>query len=66
MKCETCRYWSEMLAQAGGGRPGVRALCLSSESPLRQKWTSETQTCGSWKGGNPIDAPPGYRRKETT
>lgn len=56
-RCETCRYWSEMVAEAGGGIPGVRALCLSEKSALRQRMTSERQTCGEWKGGQAVDAP---------
>lgn len=52
--CETCRYWSEMIAEAGGGRPGVRAMCLSTGSPQHGRYTGQRQTCAEW-----ADAPLG-------
>jgi hypothetical protein len=53
--CSGCRFWSEMLAQAGGGLPaGVHAMCLAPrgvDAPLAGEYTRETQTCRSWKSG---------------
>jgi hypothetical protein len=56
--CEGCRYWSEMIACAGGGRP-LEALCLAEESPLRGQYTPGSQSCEAWASGDEgaIDAP---------
>ena len=51
MKCETCRYWSDKLAQARGN--GVEAYCLNSESP-HNGYTPARASCGKWE-----DAPLG-------
>lgn len=59
--CETCRYWSEMIAQSIDGRP-VEALCLSRESPFRSLFTIANATCKAWRSNHhgAIDAPPNY------
>lgn len=59
--CNGCRFWSEMVAQALGGRP-VEALCLSGDGPLAGKYTSGRQTCTAWKSGHhgAVDDPPNY------
>ena len=59
--CKGCRYWSEMVAMADGGGP-IKAMCLSSVSPLRGKFVSGQQTCGDWKSGHygAVDDPPNY------
>ncbi len=58
-RCVTCRYWSEMLAMAGGDLPGVAAMCLSKDSPHRDKYTNSTTTCSAWADGylGAIDSP---------
>lgn len=59
--CRGCRFWSEMVAQAIGGR-GVEALCLSGTGPKASKYTSARTTCDAWKSGHhgAIDDPPNY------
>lgn len=59
--CGTCRYWSEMCAQAMGGGP-VEALCLSQNGPYAGKYTTTRMTCPAWKSGHlgAVDAPPNY------
>lgn len=44
MKCENCRYWSEMIARAIGHGP-VEAMCLSSKSKYHSKYTSGRMGC---------------------
>lgn len=58
--CRGCRYWSEMIAQALGGRP-VEALCLS-EGSRRGKYTTGHTTCEAWRSGHhgAVDDPPDY------
>lgn len=53
--CAGCRYWSEMLAQARGGR--VEAMCLATDQPTR--YTPGWHTCESWQSGymGAIDEP---------
>lgn len=48
--CHGCRYWSELVAQYGGGVNG--AMCLSPTSPLRGKYTGARQTCADWRIGH--------------
>lgn len=54
--CETCRYWSDLIARAVGGGP-VEALCLATVGPYRQTYTVASQACGTWAGGQAIDDP---------
>lgn len=53
--CALCRYWSEMLAEARDGV--VRAMCLSVNSPMARRWTSEKETCRAHQPGPAIDDP---------
>lgn len=54
--CEGCRYWSEMLAQAGAGtenpRGDVEAMCLVAGGPHSHRYTVATDTCDHWAAGN--------------
>lgn len=58
MKCQDCRFWSEMVAQSIGCGP-IEALCLNEESPLRIKMTTELNGCQFGKENlyGAIDAP---------
>ncbi len=47
--CRSCRFWSEMVAKAEGGR--VQALCLSPTSPRNGTYTHGRHTCPSWASG---------------
>lgn len=55
--CSGCRYWSEMIAQYGGGKDG--AMCLSSTSAHKGQYTSRRQTCPQWASGHlgAVDSP---------
>lgn len=64
--CSGCRYWSEMVARAGGGADNVagdtEALCLNAESPFRNKYKTGRATCAFWKLNTlgAVDDPPDY------
>ena len=60
-ECQTCRFWSEMLAQSIGCGP-VEAVCLSQTGPRHGKYTTGRMTCSEWKSGHhgAVDAPPNY------
>jgi hypothetical protein len=60
--CRGCRFWSEMIAQGGGDRIGVEALCLSDDGPKAGEYTTARATCAAWKSGHhgAIDEPPNY------
>lgn len=49
MKCENCRFWSEICAMSIGCGP-IEALCECAESPNRSKFMKETDYCNCWKG----------------
>lgn len=59
--CQKCRYWSEMIARAGGGTTNptgaVEALCLSASGPKAGKYTTSAMTCSSFKVGEVVDSP---------
>jgi hypothetical protein len=63
--CSGCRYWSEMLAQAGGGtinpRGDVEAMCLS-DGPRKGKYTTAETTCDAYAKNShgAVDDPPNY------
>lgn len=59
-ECGTCRFWSEMCAQAMGGP--LEALCLSQTGPKAGKYTTTRATCDAWKSGHhgAVDSPPNY------
>jgi hypothetical protein len=56
--CQSCRYWSEMIAKAEGGKP-VEAYCLNRASPKHQTFVAGNQTCDGWADGylGAIDCP---------
>lgn len=64
--CGGCRYWSQMIARAGGGtdnpRGDTEALCLTPEGPNAQRYTTSETTCGSWAKNShgAVDEPPDY------
>jgi hypothetical protein len=57
--CGSCRFWSEMIADAINGE--VQALCLNLKSPFRQKFRTAVQRCNAWKDGShgAVDSPDG-------
>ena len=59
--CAGCRFWSEMIAQAGGDCVGVEAMCLG-DGPKHGKYVSARATCDAWKSGHhgAVDEPPNY------
>lgn len=58
--CQSCRYWSEMIAQAVGGKP-VEAYCLNRESMKNQTFTIGAETCSAYVHGpyGAVDQPGG-------
>jgi hypothetical protein len=60
-RCENCRFWSQMCAQALDGGP-IEALCLSSDGPKKQKYTRANAYCPSWRinSHGSVDEPPDY------
>ena len=67
--CDGCRFWSMLLAHANGDG-AVEALCLSKDGPFSGTYTSERQTCDSWRDDalgavdNPV-ATPDYGSNES-
>jgi len=43
--CETCFFWSEMLAQSVGN--GVQAVCLAPDGPRHGEYTGRRDSCPS-------------------
>lgn len=41
--CETCFFWSEMLAQSVGS--GIQAICLAPDGPKHGKYTGRREAC---------------------
>lgn len=60
-RCETCRYWSQMCAQALDGGP-IEALCLAPDGPRKGRFTRATATCPKWAENThgAWDEPPDY------
>jgi hypothetical protein len=58
MKCDTCFYWSELIAEARGCGT-VYAMCLNENSDKYNAMVSETNGCEDWEDGSGgvIDAP---------
>lgn len=59
MKCEFCRFWSQLVAEARGGV--VYAYCLNQTGPHAGGYTSEAQGCESYQFaefGGAVDLPP--------
>jgi hypothetical protein len=57
--CHGCRYWSERLAMSDGN--GLRAMCISADSPNKSKWMPKRGTCEKWDEGSmgAVDSPGG-------
>ena len=60
-ECGTCRFWSEMVAQAIGNGP-MEALCLSQTGTKAGRYTTARASCEAWKSGHygAVDSPPNY------
>ena len=64
--CSGCRYWSEMIARAGGGTDNpsgdTEALCLAPTGPFSGKYTVGSITCDSFASNKygAVDEPPDY------
>ncbi len=54
--CQTCRYWSDRLAQSIGGG-SVEAYCFGPGGPQQGKYTTGRMRCAKHENGAPIDAP---------
>jgi hypothetical protein len=59
--CDTCRYWSEMCAQALGGGP-IEALCLCDGGLRQGQFTRGTDLCDRWASNHlgQVDDPPDH------
>jgi hypothetical protein len=59
--CETCRYWSQMCAQALDAGP-IEALCLAADGPKLAQFTRANFHCPAWRlnSHGSVDAPPDY------
>lgn len=57
--CKGCRYWSEMVAKAGGEDLTVKALCLNQSSERRGTYQPGNARCATWASGHlgAIDEP---------
>lgn len=55
--CTTCRYWSGMVASADFVT--VKALCLSTKSPMSGDYTSGGRQCPAYAEAThgPVDSP---------
>lgn len=64
--CDGCRYWSDMIARAGGGTTNpfgdVEALCLAAAGPHAGKYTTAEWTCTAFArdSAGKTDSPPNY------
>lgn len=60
--CRGCRFWSEMIARAGGNIIGVEALCLRADGPKGGQYTVGRNSCEAWESGHhgAVDDPPNY------
>lgn len=60
-KCNSCRYWSEMVAQAFGCGP-MEALCLAENGRYSNKYTTGRMSCDKWASNHfgAVDSPPNY------
>lgn len=54
-RCQSCRYWSEMIAEFSGGE--LRAYCLAQNGPNYHEFTSETSSCAQHEPGLAVDDP---------
>lgn len=55
-RCGNCAYW-RLIARSDGG-PVKKALCLRAygEGPYALEYTTASQSCRAWEGGEHIDA----------
>jgi hypothetical protein len=44
--CETCRFWSDRIANAGN--TGMEAMCLNEDSPFYSTFVTENSWCPKW------------------
>jgi hypothetical protein len=51
--CESCCYWSDVIAEARDGQ--VLAMCLCDQGPRYSTMTSEAEVCRCHLFGEPID-----------
>lgn len=56
MSCNTCRFWSELMAYAEGSGP-VKAMCISRDGPHAQTYQSRFHHCSAYDHGAPVDMP---------
>lgn len=57
--CDTCRHWSEMVAQCKGGL--IQALCLHPTAIDFSEYTTRYHSCDKWQDGHlgAVDQPGG-------
>jgi hypothetical protein len=53
-RCETCCYWSDLLARSEGG-DGLQAVCLCIGGPRYSQYTKGAESCEKHTKGEPID-----------
>ena len=60
--CDSCRYWSEMLAEVRAGT--IRAICLHPERT--REWRPAWPGCDQWRDAplGAIDSPDGGMYQE--
>lgn len=60
MKCNQCRFWSEMMAHVDNG--AIKAMCLAEGGDFKGEFVSENSSCSGYKESyyGAIDAPPNY------
>lgn len=46
-KCETCRFWSELIAEVRAGQ--VQAVCLADGGVYQGQYTGPGTRCDEWK-----------------
>lgn len=64
--CDGCRFWSDMIARAGGGttnpRGDTEALCLAKGGPNFGRYTTQDMVCTAFARdtAGKVDSPPNY------
>ena len=64
--CDGCRYWSDMIARAGGGttnpRGDTEALCLAKSGHYAGRYTTAEMACDAFARdtAGKVDGPPNY------
>ena len=58
MKCESCKFWSELVADCDGDGP-IEAMCLCEGGPNYGAMTTEHDVCLCHTKGMAIDMPYG-------